>query len=61
LPGSILGFGSIAWILAQAVKRWWKFDDRSDSFVCLGCIGSLVAVSMADFNLYIPANALDSP
>jgi O-antigen ligase len=61
LPGSILVFGSITWILAQAVRRWWKFDDRSDSFVCLGCIGSLVAVlihSMADFNLYIPANAL---
>jgi O-antigen ligase len=61
VPGGILVFGSIFWILVRAVRRYRKAEDRFDTAVCLGCIGSVVAIlvhSLADFNLYIPANAL---
>jgi len=54
-------FGSIFWILARTVRRYRKTEDRFEAAVCLGCIGSIAAIlvhSMADFNLYIPANAL---
>jgi len=60
LPGGILLFGSIFWILARAVRRYRKSEDSFDSVVWLGCIGSITAMllhSLADFNLYIPANA----
>jgi O-antigen ligase len=61
VPGGILVFTSIFWILAQAVRRYRKSKDRFESTVCLGCIGGIVAIcvhSLADFNLHIPANAL---
>jgi O-antigen ligase len=61
LPGGILVFGSIIWILARAVRNYWQSEARFDTAVCLGCIGSITAIlvhSLADFNLYIPANAL---
>jgi O-antigen ligase len=61
VPGGILVFGSIFWILVRAVRRYRKAEDRFDTAVCLGCIGSITAIlvhSLADFNLYIPANAL---
>jgi O-antigen ligase len=60
-PGGILLFGSIFWILARAVQRHGKMQDRFDAAVCLGCIGGIIAIlvhSLADFNLQIPANAL---
>jgi O-antigen ligase len=61
LPGGILVFVSIFWILARAVRRYPKTEDRFESVVCLGSIGSISAIlvhGLADFNLYIPANAL---
>lgn len=61
VPGGILLFGSIFWILTRAVRRYRKAKDRFDGAVWLGCIGSIAAIlvhSLADFNLYIPANAL---
>jgi O-antigen ligase len=61
VPGGVLVFASIVWILVRAVRRYRKAEDRFDTAVCLGCIGSVVAIlvhSLADFNLYIPANAL---
>jgi O-antigen ligase len=61
LPGGILVFGSIFWVLAQAVRHHRKTRERFDKAVSLGCIGSITAIlvhSLADFNLYIPANAL---
>jgi O-antigen ligase len=61
LPGGILLFGSVFWILGRAVERYRKIEDSFDAAVCLGCIGSITAIlvhSLADFNLYIPANAL---
>ena len=61
LPGAILAFGSIFWVLAQTIRRYRKTEESFDKAVSLGCIGSIVAIlvhSLADFNLYIPANAL---
>lgn len=61
LPGGIFVFGSILWVLAKTLRHYRRADDRYDSAVCLGCVGSIVAIlvhSVADFNLYIPANAL---
>jgi O-antigen ligase len=61
LPGGMLLFGSIFWILASAVRRYRKSEDSFDSAIRLGCIGSIAAIllhSLADFNLYIPANAV---
>src|SRR6267154_1004964 len=61
LPGAILVFGSIFWVLAQTVGQFKKAEESFDKAVSLGCIGSIAAIlvhSLADFNLYIPANAL---
>jgi O-antigen ligase len=61
LPGGILLFGSIFSVLMRAVRRYRKAEESFDKAVCLGCIGSISAIlvhSLADFNLYIPANAL---
>jgi O-antigen ligase len=61
LPGGILVSASISWILAGAIRRYRRTEDRFEAAVCLGCIGSIAATlvhSLADFNLYIPANAL---
>jgi hypothetical protein len=54
-------FGSIFWILARAVRGYRRTEESFDKAVSLGCIGSIAAIlvhSLADFNLYIPANAL---
>jgi O-antigen ligase len=61
LPGGTLLFGSVFWIVALAIRRYRKIEDSFDAAVCLGCIGSIIAIlvhSLADFNLYIPANGL---
>jgi O-antigen ligase len=61
LPGGILLFGSILWVLTQAVRHYPEGEDSFETVVCLGCTGSITAIlvhSLADFNLYIPANAL---
>jgi len=61
LPGAILVFGSILWVLAQTAGQFKKAEESFDKAVSLGCIGSIAAIlvhSLADFNLYIPANAL---
>src|SRR6267143_37608 len=61
LPGAILVFGSIFWVIARAARQYRKAEERFDKAVSLGCIGSIAAIlvhSLADFNLYIPANAL---
>ena len=59
--GAVLVFGSIFWVLAQAVRFCGKAETGMDNVVRLGCIGSITAIlvhSFADFNLYIPGNAL---
>ena len=61
LPGGILLFGSILWVLTQAVRHYPEREDSFETVVCLGSTGSITAIlvhSLADFNLYIPANAL---
>jgi len=61
LPGAILVFGSIFWVLAQTARRYRKTEEHFDKAISLACIGSIAAIlvhSLADFNLYIPANAL---
>jgi len=61
LPGAILLFGSIFWVMARAVRQYQNVQSSFDKAVILGCIGSIAAIlvhSVADFNLYIPANAL---
>lgn len=61
VPGGLLVFGSIFWIVARAARRYRKTEDRFDATVCLGCTGAIAAISvhsLADFNLHIPANAL---
>jgi O-antigen ligase len=61
LPGAVLVFGSIFWVLVHAVRQYRKTGEHFDKAVSLGCIGSITAIlvhSLADFNLYIPANAL---
>ena len=60
-PGGLLVFGSIFWILAQTVRNYRNAQERFDKAASLGCIGSISAIlihSLADFNLYIPANVL---
>ena len=61
LPVAIWVFGSIFWVLVQTVRRYRKTEESFDKAISLGCIGSIAAIlvhSLADFNLYIPANAL---
>jgi O-antigen ligase len=61
LPGAILVFGSIFWVLAKTAGQYKKAEESFDKAVSLGCLGSIAAIlvhSLADFNLYIPANAL---
>lgn len=60
VPGTILVFGAILWILRLTVldgKRGGEYD-KVISFACLGSITAILLHSLADFNLYIPANAL---
>src|SRR5438445_1750524 len=58
LPGAILVFGSIFWVLARTGGQYKKAEESFDKAVPLGCIGGVAAIlvhSFADFNLYIPA------
>lgn len=61
LPGSILVFGASFWVLGRAFRRCKKSGSDYDKAISLACLGSILAIllhSLADFNLYIPANAL---
>jgi O-antigen ligase len=61
LPGGILVFGAIFWVLGLTFRGCRKNGigyDRAISFACLGSIVAILLHSLADFNLYIPANAL---
>jgi putative inorganic carbon (hco3(-)) transporter len=60
VPGTILLFGAIFWILRLTVlhcRRGGEYD-KAISLACLGSITAILLHSLADFNLYIPANAL---
>lgn len=61
LPGAILVFGAIFSTLGLTFRRCKKGGadyDKIFSFACLGSIVTILLHSLADFNLYIPANAL---
>jgi O-antigen ligase len=61
LPAAIILFVSICLILAHSIRSFLSGEGDFERIVALGCAGSIVAIllhSLADFNLYIPANAL---
>jgi putative inorganic carbon (hco3(-)) transporter len=61
VPAALFLFASIVLILVHAVRTFLLGDRDFERVVALGCVGSIVAIlfhSFADFNLYIPANAL---
>lgn len=61
IPGAFVLFASVFLILARAVRAFLFGEGDFERVVALGCVGSIVAIllhSFADFNLYIPANAL---
>jgi putative inorganic carbon (hco3(-)) transporter len=61
IPAALILFSCIFLILARAVRAFLFGQGDFERVVALGCVGSIVAIllhSFADFNLYIPANAL---
>jgi O-antigen ligase len=61
IPAAFILFAAIVLVLAHAVRTFLMGDRDFERVVALGCVGSIVAIllhSFADFNLYIPANAL---
>jgi putative inorganic carbon (hco3(-)) transporter len=61
IPAILVLFASIFLILSRAVRAFLSGERDFERIVALGCVGSMVAIllhSFADFNLYIPANAL---
>jgi O-antigen ligase len=61
IPAALILFGSILFVLARAIRSFLSDERDFERIVALGCVGSIVAIllhSFADFNLYIPANAL---
>jgi len=61
LSGGILVFGAVFWVLGRAFGHCKKGGAGYDEAISFACVGSIVAIvlhSLADFNLYIPANAL---
>jgi O-antigen ligase len=61
LPGVVLLFGPIFYLLAKMIAVIASDRSRYRRSVLLGCIGSVVGLlihSFADFNLQVPSNAL---
>jgi O-antigen ligase len=61
LPAAFILFASILFTLACTVRTFLRSPGLFERSVALGCTGSIVAIllhSLADFNLYIPANAI---
>jgi O-antigen ligase len=61
IPAPFVLFASIFFVLARVIRSFLSGERDFDRIVALGCVGSIVAIllhSFADFNLYIPANAL---
>ena len=59
--GFLLIAGIMALIFVNAVRAAVAGPDRNTQYLGLGCVGAMTAIgvhSLADFNLYIPANAL---
>ena len=61
IPAALIFFVSILFILVRVIRSFLSGERDFERAVALGCAGSIVAIllhSFADFNLYIPANAL---
>jgi len=61
IPAALVLFASIVWVLIRAMRTFFRAESRFERNLSLACVGSIVAISLhslADFNLYIPANAL---
>lgn len=61
IPAAALFFGSAGTLLARAARKATLAEVSFERAMALGCLGSIAAIllhSLADFNLYIPANAL---
>jgi O-antigen ligase len=61
IPAAALFFGSTATLLVRAARKAASPEISFERAIALGCLGSIAAIllhSMADFNLYIQANAL---
>jgi putative inorganic carbon (HCO3(-)) transporter len=61
IPAAFVLFASFFLVLARAARAFLFGEGDFERVVALGCVGSIVAIllhSFADFNLYIPANAL---
>jgi putative inorganic carbon (hco3(-)) transporter len=61
IPAALVLFASVLLILVRSTRVFLFGEGDFERVVALGCVGSIVAIllhSFADFNLYIPANAL---
>ena len=61
IPAALILFVSILFILGRAIRSFLFGERDFERVVALGCVGSIAAILLhgfADFNLYIPANAL---
>jgi O-antigen ligase len=61
IPAALLLFVSVAAVLLRAARVCFSAAGRFERSMALACAGSIAAIlvhSLADFNLYIPANAL---
>lgn len=61
LPGALLFFASLCYLLGRVTRSFRAGPEGFPRAVALGCAGSVVVlllISLTDFNLYIPGNAL---
>jgi O-antigen ligase len=61
IPAAALFFGSTGALLVRVARKAASSEVSFERAMALGCLGSIAAIllhSLADFNLYIPANAL---
>jgi putative inorganic carbon (hco3(-)) transporter len=61
IPAALMLFAAIGFVFMRAVRTFLSGEGNFERIVALGCVGSMTAMllhAMADFNFYIPANAL---
>jgi O-antigen ligase len=61
IPMAVIFFGSTGALLVRVARKTSSSEVSFERAMALGCLGSIAAIllhSLADFNLYIPANAL---
>ena len=61
IPMAAVFFGSTGGLLVRVARKAASSEVSFERAMALGCLGSIAAIllhSLADFNLYIPANAL---